>query len=204
MLFDEWGQSLQKSRQRLNVCLETKSLERREGFLGARLLCRFLKCLWRFCKVLGALPPHYLGAVRIWWLCLGPAHSRRTGGGNGQGPCRGMATMFGLWPWGTGQHRLVIVPPPRSPLWQRGKSLGRLRDQLWQEGKGCSLPPQNRHNISQCPYRDPWMGKTSAPPHNVGRGGGAGLKIWILETWVSSCWLTVNLGKSIPLSVFQL
>ena len=79
MLFDEWGQSLQKSRQRLNVCLETKILERREGFLGARLLCRFLKCLWRFCKVLGALPPHYLSGYG------GCVWARPTAGGREEG-----------------------------------------------------------------------------------------------------------------------
>lgn len=95
-------------------------------------------------------------------------------------------------------HPLVLHSGRGGRAWEgRETSFGR-------RAKAAVSPPQNRHNISQCPYRDPWMGKTSAPPHNVGRGGGAGLKIWILETWVSSCWLTVNLGKSIPLSVFQL
>lgn len=100
-LLDEWGRSLRKSCQRLPICLETKILERLEGFLGAMLLCRFFKCLGRWQSSELSFPPS--GSCQDRVGVSGPGPGRRTGGRNVQGPCVGMVAMFGLWPWGEAQ-----------------------------------------------------------------------------------------------------
>lgn len=168
----------------LPICLETEFLERLGGFLGVRLLCRFLKCFGRFSRVPGALLSHHLAADRIWWVCLGWAQDRRKEAGMCWIPAWNGCNVRTLAP--EGGTDLSLFYPLGAPLWLSEKDLGRLRDPLWEEGRGDRL--LQRPSVSQHPSGEPRVGKAPSPPHQF---GGRELRIWSLETWASSFWVIV-------------
>lgn len=93
--------------------------------------------------------------------------------------------MCGLRPGG--RHRLAIVPPPPLSSLAEQEGLGRLRDQLWVERRGCSLP-QTTITMSVNTLTESPGWEKSLQPHPI---MWEGLRNWILETRVSSYWFTV-------------
>ena len=153
---NEWA-GLWKSCQELPICLNAKILEWLRAFLGARgkkktTVVQVFKCLGGFCRVLRAFLSHHLGAVRMWWVCLGQAQNRRTRGGNVQGPCVGMVAMFGLRSW-----RVVQASHCSTPSALHSGGAGRAwKGQRPALGGGQRLQASSKdhHTVSQHTHRE--------------------------------------------------
>lgn len=158
-LRDEWGRSLWNSCQWLPVCLETKTLERIQGFLGVKLLCRFLKCLGRLCSP-GSFPFPPSGSCQGMVGVSGPGPEQK----DRRRECAGMAAMFGLWSQGAAQACHCSTPSALHSGKQEG--LGKAERLALGSGQRLRAPSKDCSTVSQHSYREPRVGKApSAPPH---------------------------------------
>lgn len=153
----------------------------------------FFKRLWRLCRVLGALPPHHLGAVRI----RGCVWARPRAGGREAEPAASLRRNgYNVRTLAPGDAQARHCSTPSFPTLAGREGLGNSEGPAWGGGRTAVSAPKP----SQCqpmPLQRPPGGQSFCPIPECGRGaqnldpGQLGVQLLVY---------CVNPGKSTPLS----